>query len=250
MRGSARGSTRGAATPATSEPFELAPVETAGTTVALDALSSGRRAVVEWIKREGEASTEEIAAALGVTVGAVRQHLAALEADGLVAHREERSGPGRPRRRHCLTPAGEGLWPKRYGQLANQVLGLVEQSDPELVDLVFEGRARDRVRRARHRLEDKGFDDRVRELAAILDEDGYLADCEKVEEGFWRIVEHNCAILDVAARYGAACRSEIRFLREAMPDAEIERVRHIVSGGHVCAYEVRARGSAPEPSAQ
>ena len=88
-------------------------------------------------------------------------------------------------------------------------------------------------------LQGKSFDARVRELTAILDEDGYLAECTQTGPGKWRIAEHNCAILDVAVRYRMACSSEIAFLREALPDASIERVQHIASGGHMCAYEVR-----------
>jgi DeoR family suf operon transcriptional repressor len=216
-----------------------APVESAGTGIGLGAMPAARRAVVEHLKHAGEASAETIAEAIGVTVGAVRQQLAVLDAAGLIAHRDERPGPGRPRRHYCLTPAAEGLWPKRYGQLTNQLLGFFERSGPGLVEDAFEQRRRLRVENARRRLEGKAFAERVRELTAILDEDGYLADCEETGPGVWRIAEHNCAILDVATRYRIACNSEISFLREALPDASIERVQHIASGGHMCAYEVR-----------
>jgi predicted ArsR family transcriptional regulator len=216
-----------------------APVESAGTGIGLGAMPAARRAVVENLKHAGEATAETIAEALGVTVGAVRQQLAVLDAAGLIAHRDERPGPGRPRRHYCLTPAAEGLWPKRYGQLTNQLLGFFERSDPGLVEVAFEQRRLQRVDNARRRLQGKPFGERVRELTAILDEDGYLADCTETGPGVWRIAEHNCAILDVAARYRVACSSEIAFIREALPDATIERVQHIASGGHMCAYQVR-----------
>ena len=227
--------------PEPSEPVELAPSETAAAAVAQQALSPGRRAVLDGLKRGGEVSAEQLAQGVGVTVAAVRQHLASLEADGLVAHRDERSGPGRPRRRYCLTPAAEHLWPKRYGELTVQLLGAAESTHPGLVDEVFEERRAERTARARGRLAGRGFDARVRELATILDEDGYVAESERVGRGHWRIVEHNCAILDVARRFGAACRSELAFLRDALPDAEIVRVQHIVAGSHVCAYDIRRR---------
>jgi DeoR family suf operon transcriptional repressor len=225
--------------PRPSESVELAPTEEAGRSVALDALAPGRRAVLSTLKARGEASAEEVADVLGVTVGAVRQHLAPLEAEGLVAHRDERPGPGRPRRRYCLAPAAEALWPKRYGQLANQLLSFMEGADPELVDQAFEQRRQARVARARERLGDQPFAERVRELTTILDEDGYLASWERVAEDCWRVVEHNCAVLDVAQRYRSACSSELSFLQETMPDARIERVAHMMAGAHVCAYEVR-----------
>jgi DeoR family suf operon transcriptional repressor len=224
-----------------SEPVELAPSETAGQTVGLGVLAPGRRAVLSVLKTRGEASADEVAGVLGVTVGAVRQHLAPLEGEGLVAHRDERPGPGRPRRRYCLTPAAESLWPKRYGQLTNQLLSFIEDADPSLVGHAFERRRQARVERARERLAGLAFDDRVRELAAILDDDGYLASCEPGPDGTWRVVEHNCAILDVAQRYGAACASELSFLQEALPDATVERTAHMMAGAHVCAYRIAAR---------
>ncbi len=57
--------------------------------------------------------------------------------------------------------------------------------------------------------------------------------------GGYRIVEHNCAILAVAHRYGQACTSEIDFIRTVLPGTTVERVSHIIEGAHHCAYEVR-----------
>ena len=57
----------------------------------------------------------------------------------------------------------------------------------------------------------------------------------------WRIVEHNCAIWAVALRYGQACTSELDFIRTVLPEADVERVAHMVAGARRCAYEVRAR---------
>jgi DeoR family transcriptional regulator, suf operon transcriptional repressor len=221
------------------------PSETAGQHAPLDSLAPGRRAVLSTLKMRGEASAEEIAGVLGVTVSAVRQHLVPLEEDGLVAHRDERPGPGRPRRRYCLTPAAEGLWPKRYGELTNQLLSFVSDADPALVDLAFERRRQARVERARERLEGRRFDDRCRDLAEILDQDGYLASATRLGAGRWEVVEHNCAILDVAQRYGMACTSELAFLREALPDASVERTSHMMAGAHVCAYEITQGGGKP-----
>ena len=76
-------------------------------------------------------------------------------------------------------------------------------------------------------------------LTAILDEDGYLADAERLDDGRWLITEHNCAILDVAQRYRGACRSELAFLREVLPGARVERVAHMIAGAHMCAYEIK-----------
>jgi DeoR family suf operon transcriptional repressor len=208
---------------------------------ALDTLPAARRALLTAMKRAGEARADELAVTLGVTVSAVRQHLAALTDDGLVVHRVERRGPGRPAHLYRLSELGDGLFPRTYGAIVTELLGELEVEAPEMVDKLFEGRRKRRVERAKARLDGLDFDAQVNELTAILDEDGYLAEAEPGPGGAWRIVEHNCAILAVAAKYGAACGTELEFLREVLPGATVERVAHLLAGGHVCAYEVTPR---------
>ena len=174
----------------------------------------------------------------------MRQHLSGLLGEGLVAVREQRGAAGRPKFFYSTTTAAEPLFPKRYGGLTNELLDYLDDEEPAMVDRLFDRRRRRRVEAARSRLAGKPFDERVSELTAILDEDGYLADVER-GDGVWWIVEHNCAILEVALRYGQACSSEIGFLREVMPDADIERVSHMAAGAHRCAYEVRPRAGSP-----
>lgn len=211
-------------------------------TPSLAGLPTTRRALLVTMKKRGEVSAEDLAADLGITVSAVRQHLAGLVGDGFVAHRAERGRPGRPRHRYHLTEAGETLFPRSYGDLTTELLAYAEDEDPELVARLFERRRRRRVEQASSRLAGRDFGERVHELARVLDEDGYLADVERTDDGAWRIVEHNCAILQVALRYGTACGTELAFLREVLPDATVERVAHMVAGAHHCAYEIRPAG--------
>jgi len=203
-------------------------------------LSTRARELVVALKHAGEAGAEDLAVALGITASAVRQQLEGLIADGLVTHRPEARGRGRPTHRYRLTRAAEPLFPKAYGGLTNELLGYVGDADPALVDDLFDRRRQRRFEGARVRLASVGADlgARVDELSRILDEDGYLADFEALPDGSYRIVEHNCAVLDVAERYGQACSSEIAFLRQALPDTRIERVSHMIAGAHSCAYSV------------
>jgi DeoR family suf operon transcriptional repressor len=208
---------------------------------ALASFPPTRRAVVELLKVRGEASAGELAETLDLTVQAVRQQVAELEDAGFVAHRRRADGPGRPTHCYSLTPAASSLFPQRYGDLTNELLDYVSAETPELVPTLFERRRQRRTEAAQQRLAGKSFDDRVVELARILEDDGYLAIAERVADGVWRIIERNCAILDVALKYGHACSSELDFLRDVMPDAHVERVTHIVAGAKACAYEVRRK---------
>jgi DeoR family suf operon transcriptional repressor len=211
---------------------------------AAPALPAGRRAVLYAVRRRGEATAEQVAEQLEMTVSGARQHLSALTRDGLVEATERAPARARRGRRtlvYAATPAADALFPKAYGELTNELLGYVGDSDPALLDALFARRREARIEAAQARLARKrGLGAKVAELTRILDEDGYLAAYEKVEPGLYRIVEHNCAIWAVAQRYGQACTSEIDFIRAVLPEATVERVQHMVAGARRCAYEVRA----------
>jgi DeoR family suf operon transcriptional repressor len=211
------------------------------TTSGLDALPRARRQVLTALRRVGEADVDELAATLEVTPSAVRQHLTGMVADDLVAFHEVRNGPGRPRHRYSVAPGGHALFPKRYDDLTLELLGDLEAEDPALVGRVFERRRARRIARAQARVDGKPLHEQIEELARILDEDGYLATATPLDDGGFAIVEHNCAVFEVARRYGHACSTELDFIRAVLPDCEVERVQHIVSGAPSCGYDIRPR---------
>ena len=208
----------------------------------LDTLSAARRSILTALKRHGPSRAQELADLLGLTPAGVRQQLGRLEDDGLVRHDEESGGTrGRPAHRYELTAAAEALFPKRYGDLTTELLGYLGGPNSDPVHELFDQRRQRRVADALPRVAEGPLDDQVARLTAILDEDGYLADCERLEDGSWRITEHNCAILTVARGFAQACTSELEFIRQALPGAAVERVAHMMDGAHVCAYVVRPR---------
>ncbi len=216
-------------------PLAAAPVEP-----PLAAMPTTRRAILLALKRNGSMRAHDLAEQLGITVAAVRQQLVRLSEDELVTHRRDPEGRGRPSHSYELAPAAEMLFPKRYGDLTTELLGYLGGPDSKEVGELFEQRRKRRLAGARTRLAAMALDEQVAELTRILDEDGYLADVERLEGGGWRITEHNCAILSVATGFRQACSSEIAFIRDALPGARVERVAHLMDGAHVCAYEVHA----------
>ncbi len=208
------------------------------------AVTESRRSLLYALRRRGEATAEQLAEQMGVTLSGARQLLSALQDDGLVTSvAATKTGRGRRPLVYSLTPRADPLFPKAYGELTNELLDYVADTDRDLVGDLFARRRDTRVAAARARLERKRtLGARVAELTRILDEDGYLATHERVATGVYRIVEHNCAIWAVAQRYGQACSSELDFIQSVLPDADVERVAHMVAGARHCAYEIRARG--------
>ncbi len=211
----------------------------------LDLIPEPRREIIRLLKRRGPLPVEEIADALDVTVSGARQHLSSLERDGVVTYQRVRQGPGRPRHLYELTERGDALFPRRYAELLSELLGYVREADPALVDRVFARRSQRRFEAVRPRLEHLDLQDRVRELVRILDEEGYYPELQNPREGEWRIVVRNCPVRILGEKYAQACNSEISFLRKALPETEVRRSTHQLTGYTCCTYEIRSLRTEP-----
>ena len=217
-----------------------APDATASRVTVPVPLPTGRRAVLYAVRTIGDVTVDDVASYLGITISGARQHLSALTEDGLVASTEvPRTSRGRPRLTYHATELADALFPKAYAALTNDLLGYLAEDDSEAIDRLFARRRDDRIANAQLRLAGRRtLAAKVDELARILDEDGYVATAERVGRDRFRLVEHNCAITEVARRYGQACSSEIEFIRTVLPDARVERTSHIIDGARHCAYEI------------
>jgi predicted ArsR family transcriptional regulator len=74
--------------------------------------------VVDYLRRQGEATIGDLVELTGVTATAVRHRLARLMDQGLVARQSEAVGRGRPMHRYSLTPLGTQSAGNNYDQLA------------------------------------------------------------------------------------------------------------------------------------
>ena len=200
--------------------------------------SPTQRRVLASLKRRGEATADELADALEISPSAVRQHLGALRAAGLIQARQVRGSRGRPADRYRATERTETMF-VGDDDLSIELLAHVEEEDPELVTRVFERRRRHLVDAARDRLDGDTIERRIAQVTELMDAQGYLCDYEEVANGHYRINLHNCAIWSVARRFRQACASELEFLRGVLPDAAVERVTHKTAGAHTCAYDIR-----------
>jgi predicted ArsR family transcriptional regulator len=205
---------------------------------ATDALPSPtQRRVLEALKRHGEATADELAATLEISASAVRQHLASLRASGLIEARQERGATGRPADRYRATVRTEPLF-VAADNLSIELLELVDDEHPDLVDQVFDRRRKRLVDDAELDLHGTSTEDRIARVTELLDAQGYLCDWEQLGDDEFRINLHNCAIWSVASRFRKACSSELEFLQGVLPGAAVTRVTHKTSGAHTCAYHI------------
>src|SRR5262252_6820868 len=75
------------------------------------------------LKSRGPLAAGAVAQALGITAVGVRQHLAKLHAEGLVAFDDQTGEIGRPKRFWRLTAKGHGRFPDTHGDLTVNLIG-------------------------------------------------------------------------------------------------------------------------------
>ena len=79
---------------------------------------------------------------------------------------------------------------------------------------------------------------KLRELARVRTEEGYMAEVRRDGAGFL-FIENHCPICAAASACQGFCSSELELFRDVLGgDAAIERVEHIIAGDRRCVYRV------------
>lgn len=209
-----------------------------------DARTRARDRVLYQLKTRGEQTAGLLAKRLSITPMAVRQHLAALEDEELVAFRDERRKVGRPARIWRLTDEASSHFPDSHADLTVDILDAVRRTfGEEGMDKLLATRAKKLLAEYRKRVpnRDTPLAKRIAALAALRREEGYMAEWTREREGFL-FVENHCPICAAAELCQGLCRDELALFRKVLgPDCRVERTDHILAGARRCAYRIESR---------
>lgn len=200
-------------------------------------LGDTQRRVLDLLKREGEQSVGQLAAALDLAVETVRGHLNALAGHGLVRRTGTRKdGPGRPEILYGLSAEAEELFPQEEGRLLRHLTAyLTEQGHDDVLESFFEARVDEQRAVARDRLEGLTGRDRLEEVAAILTEQGFMAEVVDDDRPALRLC--HCPLKEMVAVSRLPCRAEGAWVREMLGE-ELVRRSWMPDGDRTCTYVV------------
>jgi len=198
------------------------------------------------LKNSGPTDASTMAEELGVAPMAVRQHLYAMQEEGLVLFVEKAEGRGRPTKYWSLTEAANAYFPDAHGDLAVSLLTeMREVFGEEGVERLLAARTADQKKSYKKRLRGaETLEAKLGTLAEIRSEEGYMASSMAApdEEGAFLLVENHCPVCSAAATCQGLCKYELELFQSvAGQGAEITREEHIVSGARRCAYRVRPK---------
>ena len=205
-----------------------------------------RDRVARTLLETGPMTATALAAGLTLTTAAVRRHLDALLADGLIEERAPRGasprGRGRPARLFGLTETGRDTFDQAYDDLAAGALRYLAASGGREAVAAF---ARQRVGEleARYRplVDAAPAGKRTEALAKALTADGYAATAQTAgtrsgaatAAAGEQLCQHHCPVAHVAEQFPELCEAETAVFA-ALLGTHVQRLATIAHGDGVC----------------
>ena len=209
---------------------------------SIASFASTKQEILRILKREGQSDLQQMAGKLGISRMAVHKHAKDLEARGLIERVPVRSGPGRPRLAMKLSKSAGDLFPKAYAEVTCSALAFIEEKlGRKAVEEALRRRQTTVMPGYKARVQADSLGGRVKQLAQLRDEEGYMAESKESKKGAFEIVEYNCPILEIADRYWEACVAENEMFRKVLR-ADVETTHRVVAGAHACRFLITPRG--------
>ena len=193
--------------------------------------------ILQHLLKRGEVTAQDLAEKLDISPQAIRKHLKDLETEGLIYHKAEQVGMGRPQFIYALTTAGRDRFPDSYNQFAVNFLDtLIDTLGKEQVSEVLHKQWQRKAQHYKLQLGDGSLKQRLEKLAEIRRAEGYVTEWFPVEgtEGFI-FTEYNCAIAHVAESFPSVCGHELEMFATVL-ERTVERTHWMVNGEHRCGY--------------
>ena len=189
------------------------------------------------LKRKPGMTVEEISKALKVTRNAVRQHLAALENNGLVAAGGTRPSGGRPEQLYMLSEAGKELFPRHYSWLAQLVVESIKQeSGVDGLRARLQNMGAAVAQRMRAQLPElTSREQKVEKLSELMQELGYDTRGNSDHTRATTIEADNCIFHSLAMKNPEVCAFDLALL-STFADSNVDHQECMARGGNVCRF--------------
>ncbi len=200
---------------------------------------STKTGIIHFLKRNREATLEEIGKEFSISKVAALKHLSNLEKEEFVNRRYAPSGRGRPKCYFSLSDKGSNSFQKGYEDIVVDVMNYVDSIfGREYVGNILHLRTEKKIPEYRTSLSGQDERDRIRSLSTMRDSEGYMSEWRQLDESTYEITEYNCPILSISQRFGEACMAENSLFRNVL-EADVESTHRVVAGSRACRFLVK-----------
>ncbi|CAN7599890.1 winged helix-turn-helix transcriptional regulator [Pseudoduganella sp. LjRoot289] len=190
-------------------------------------------------KNKAGITVEQISDGLAITRSAVRQHIAALENEGLVGKGTSRATRGRPEQLYVLTDKGRECFPRHYVWFAQLLIESIQREvGADGMGERFEAMGTQVGQQLRAQLAGASQPaERLRQLSGLMQELGYDASVQGGPDA--NLIEaDNCVFHNLAAANPHICKFDLA-LMSAFTEGDVEHQECMAIGGQVCRFKFR-----------
>ena len=211
-------------------------------TVIMD-IARSQQQILQQLKARGPRTVKVLARYLDMTPMGARQHLLALQQQGLVTSTvEPRQTRGRPQHLWELTASGHGRFADGHAGLTVKLLNLLDRHlDAGQHRLLLEDLGQQDLDRYHEALQQHGVDlpAMLTGLTKLRCDDGFMAELRMLPGGDWLLIQNHCPVFAAASHCRQLCEGECRFLQQLLASqARVERTELRLEGARRCAYRI------------
>ena len=195
------------------------------------------------IKYEGPVTAKVLADKFQLTTMGIRQHLQAMEEQGLVDAYDVKVKVGRPTRHWQLTPQGHQHFSDHHAELAIQTLDAVSDLfGQQGLQAIIAQREQQTLTHYQAAIADcPDLKSKLMTLTELRQRDGYMAELINDDHSFL-LIENHCPICLAATRCPSLCHSELTIFQHLLGENTlIQRQEHIITGQRRCAYRITSK---------
>ena len=206
---------------------------------AIDQLGRTQQRLLRHLLTSADGATvEELQDVLEITTTAVRQHIAALSANGFLTRGEPIQTGRRPQLRYILTESGRETFPRHYDGMADKVIAQVHKGfGSEGLLTMMAALGKETGRKLAMATEGKTDPEIAADLARAMADHGYESmapDPSKAE-----VVAFNCVFHHLADRFKEVCEYDLALIRE-VTGMDVIHSECMVRGGNACRFRLQS----------
>lgn len=209
----------------------------------LELLGSRQQALLKLLlKNKGGLTLDELSEYLKISRNAVRQHVSALENNGIVTEGVTRPSGGRPEQLYVLTDEGKEFFPRNYSWFAQLMVESIAQESGvaglrERLGTMGEGVAQQLLSQ---NSVFKTREQKVEKLSEVMEELGYNTRSFAVDSDALTIEADNCIFHNLAMKNPEICQFDLALL-STFTDSTVNHEECMAKGGNVCRFKFTAK---------
>jgi len=194
------------------------------------------------LKNKGGLTLDELSEYLNISRNAVRQHVSALENNGIVTEGVTRPSGGRPEQLYVLTDEGKEFFPRNYSWFAQLMVESITQESgtaglSERLGAMGTGVAQQLLSQNSAL---KTREQKVEKLSEVMEMLGYNSRSSTIDGDAPTIEADNCIFHNLAMKKPEICQFDLALL-STFTDSTVNHEECMAKGGNVCRFKFKAK---------